>query len=378
MQTPKHVLEAATSAVSPAGPPAARRRRAPDTARPRTTRYDGVQVLRLVAAVLVVITHATFYTHERLSPGQTVWQAGTAGVDIFFVISGFVIVVASRGLAPGVGGAKEFTIRRLIRIVPLYWIATTLNLAILFIAPGEVLHSTVNWWNIICSYVFVPSHNSDGRIEPLLGVGWTLTFEMFFYAVMALAILVRRNIYVFVGAVMLLCTLGSLWRQPDWPTVSYYLSPRVLEFYLGMLVALGSRHWRLSPWVAVPGCVLSLGLLVAGPWVMPALPLIVDRGLPSVVLVACVVALEPAIGARCPRFLVFLGGASYAIYLFHPLVAPGVPVVLGRLRFDNAPVSVVLSVVVAIAVASGLHVVVERPLTEWMNGRRRSARPAAP
>jgi exopolysaccharide production protein ExoZ len=362
------------SPAAPAGVPPTR----PGAGGPKAGRFNGIQALRFVAALLVVITHSTYYTHERLNPEVTVWDAGTAGVDIFFVISGFVIVIASRRLIGRPGGARQFSARRLIRIVPVYWVATTINLAVLLVAPGEVLHSSLDWWNIISSYAFLPSVNAEGKIEPLLGVGWTLTFEMFFYAVFALALLLRRNIYRFVGAVMVLCALGSLWVQPDWPAISFYLSPRVLEFYFGMLLALWSAHRRLPRGVAIGCLIAGFVVLLAGSEFLPPLPLLIRKGIPAVLIVAAVISLEPWAGHRVPRSLIFLGGASYSIYLFHPMVAPIVPAVLNRIGADGTAVSVLSvlgAIVLSTAAACGLHMLVERPVTTYLNARlRRSER----
>jgi exopolysaccharide production protein ExoZ len=343
-------------------------------ARAATPRYEGVQVLRFVAALAVVVTHATFYTHERLDRHLTVWDAGTAGVDIFFVISGFVIVVSSRRLIGRAGGGREFAARRLIRIVPLYWIATTVNLVVLLLLPGQVLHSRLDWWNVTSSYLFLPSYTSDGQIEPLLGVGWTLTFEMFFYAVFAAAILLRRNVYVVVGLVMGACAVGALWHTPGGPAIGFYLSPRVLEFYLGMLLALVSV--RLHPgrtWAAL--CLgAGLVLLFVAPLDGYGLPLLLRKGLPALLVVAGAVFLEPHVGRRLPRALVFLGGASYALYLFHPMIAPAVPALLKHagLRFDV--LSVAGALVVAVAAASVVHAALERPLTRRLNRAWRERR----
>ncbi|WP_425358229.1 acyltransferase family protein [Brevundimonas subvibrioides] len=89
---------------------------------------------------MVVVTHSTFYASERLTPGSYVWGRGTMGVDIFFVISGFVMYASSIHLERASGGWREFATKRLIRIVPLYWLVTSMKLAILLVIPSVVLH----------------------------------------------------------------------------------------------------------------------------------------------------------------------------------------------------------------------------------------------
>ena len=143
-------------------------------------KFDGIQALRFIAAIMVVCTHSFLYASERLGQGSFSWAVGAKGVDIFFVIIGFVMVISSRYLVSVDDGWKEFFKKRLIRVAPLYWAATSFKLIVLLLAANFVLHAKLDWWMILKSYFFIPSHNIDGEIKPFLGVGWTLVFEMFF------------------------------------------------------------------------------------------------------------------------------------------------------------------------------------------------------
>src|ERR1700730_13801630 len=196
-----------------------------------------IQALRIVAAGLVVVTHSTFYAFERLDRNFFVWQRGTRGVDIFFVISGFVMIYSSQKLLALPGGWKTFAERRIVRIVPLYWLITTLKVFILLVTTGLALHTKLSPITVICSYLFLPAKNLDGQIDPVVGVGWTLTFEMLFYFLFALALFLRINVFKFVGVILALLSIGAYFRQPSWPPIAFYLNSIVLEFFLGMLVA---------------------------------------------------------------------------------------------------------------------------------------------
>ena len=156
-----------------------------------TTRlnYEGIQALRFVAALLVVVTHTTFYAHERLDNSFSVWGHGTVGVDIFFVVSGFVMMYSSQKFVGSRIGWQGFGMRRLIRILPMYWIATTVKLAALVLVPAAVLHAALDPQKVVMSYFLLPTRNVDGRVEPLLGVGWTLLFEMFLVAIHLAAVM---------------------------------------------------------------------------------------------------------------------------------------------------------------------------------------------
>lgn len=335
-------------------------------------KYTGVQALRFVAALLVVLTHATLYTSERLDSSVPVWHFGEVGVDVFFVISGFVMMVSTRSLIGDRNGWKSFSMRRIIRIVPMYWIATTIKLAVLVAVPAAVLHATLNPATVLLSYGFLPSRNVDGLVQPLLGVGWTLTFEMFFYFVFALALFLRANRLYLAGIVLTACAVGWLFRGTEWPPAAVYLDPIVLNFLVGMIIG----RWALDR--SARNCALGLGYVL----VLWAVLYAVQpedgagfayhgfvRSLLVTALVLAVVALDPIITGRIPSPVIFMGDASYSLYLFHPLVAPIVPATMAAVGLTSVPVSLALSVTAAVVAAAFVYRVVERPLTAWLRRR---------
>jgi exopolysaccharide production protein ExoZ len=329
--------------------------------------YNVVQALRFIAALMVVITHSTFYTKERLDPNSFFWPDGASGVGLFFVISGFVMVVSSQSLAGTIDGWKTFALKRVVRIVPMYWIATTLKLLALVFASAAVRHAELNPVNILCSYLFIPTTNVEGRIEPLLGVGWTLVFEMFFYAVFAVALLVRRIDYFYiVGSVLAVCALGSLLRNESWPAVRFYLDPIVLDFLLGMIIG----RWALTR-TTIPVSVASLAI-VFGFALLLAPEKYFERNfivslVSSSLIIWGAVALESRFGPYVPKLILFLGSASYTIYLFHPLIAPGIPELLRSLQIGSATISVIGSVIAGIAGSSTVYWILERPITSVLS-----------
>lgn len=335
-------------------------------------KFQGIQALRFMAAFLVVVTHSTFYAHERLSSSIPVWQDGVVGVRVFFAISGFVMVASTASLAGTPDGWKYFSMRRVIRIVPMYWIATTIKLFTMLVLPAAVLHSALDPGKVVLSYLFLPSRNADGAVEPLLGVGWTLVFEMFFYAVFALALLVRANVVYLAGGVLILVAGGSLLRGANWPAWAVYFDPIVLYFLVGMLIA----KLTLNPRTRRRWAPAVLAFLVAGILVMVIHPDIdgsLNNRLFEMLAVSAIVLavawLEPVIGRGVPRFVVYLGAASYSLYLFHPLIAPAVPEVLVRVGITNGAVSVLLSIAVALVATTLIYRFVELPVTAWLQPR---------
>lgn len=327
--------------------------------------YDGVQALRFLAALLVVTTHSFFYASERLGANVRVWDIGTRGVDIFFVISGFVMVVSSRNLINVPQGWAKFAIQRVTRIVPLYWLATSLKVLFMLFSAGMVLHAEFDLDNVLGSYFFIPYLKKPDLIEPVLGVGWTLVFEMFFYFVFSIALFMRVNIYVFVGAIMVLLSLMSLLRPVNYPVWMYLIDPIVLEFWFGMIIGYLTLNGKLikSPYVAIVSLLTILWIVFVPGGSMSR---VIVAGIPSALLVYTVVSIEPYLQNKIPKIILFFGAASYSLYLFHPLIAPIVPVFLNKVHFPILTLSVLLSIFVALSASALVYLYVELSITHLL------------
>ena len=326
----------------------------------RRPTYLGLQVLRVMAAVLVLITHSGFYASERLDRTFKYWETGAAGVDLFFVISGFVMVYSSVNLNGDRRGWSVFSQRRIIRIVPMYWLATTLKLVVMVLAGEFVLHARFSLLNTGLSYLFLPTRNSDGNFFPLLGVGWTLNFEMLFYLLFAVALFLRVSVFKFVGAVLFLLAAGALFRRSNWPAVQFYLSPIVLDFFFGMLIAKACLRGKYLPrGTAVLSVFAGLLLLLVFPVTIRHTSL---AGLAAAMIIGGVVGLEAWL-TWIPGWLIYLADASYVIYLFHPLVAPAAPMVLSKLNMPYPLLSIALSICFALLAGCFIHKLVEKPVT---------------
>ena len=139
----------------------------------------GIQIIRFFAAAMVLFGHITHELNERpqfsdshndlLSP---FFMAG--GVDIFFVISGFIIFLVGHEQFAKPGAPIRFIRQRLIRIVPLYWLLTAAMIASIALFSNQVAHSDINLPLTLASFAFFPVENSYGHFYPVLMVGWTL------------------------------------------------------------------------------------------------------------------------------------------------------------------------------------------------------------
>ncbi len=332
--------------------------------------------LRALAALLVVVHHALSAYRDRMDPrphAVLVWENGMCGVDIFFVISGFVMAISAPGLASLPNPGWVFFRRRLIRIVPLYWIFTTfqlLKLKVGFHMPDQILGST---WHIIASYLFVPALDAGNSPIPLLSVGWTLNYEMMFYVLFTVALFWRVYPLTFLLPTLSVIAVVGWFDHPAWPLFPALASPLVLEFLFGILLAHFTLRGRL------PNPLVSVLLLVVGfaTILTIQLPFYTARaiywGIPAAAIVTGVVALESRIGQRLPKSLLEAGNASYSTYLAHGFVLPVLWVVL--VRFHQTGVAavaelIVLSIVLSLLTGEIVHHCIELPLLNLMRGKK--------
>lgn len=284
---------------------------------PRATLLN-VQALRALAAFMVVCVHLEALA--LMAGGSThATDAGNAGVDLFFVISGFIMVFTT-GRKPQ--GPATFFGARLRRIAPLYWTMTLAVFLVARLAPGLVQSTPTDLGRLLASILFLPDARPDGALRPVIFVGWTLNFEMAFYVLFAFGLMVPRR---WLGVTLTVAALAALvaWGQaarPSEPHLAFYTMPMVLEFGLGMLLGLAWPRLKPPPWSAWPlmaAGLLAFGLILAAPDLWPGADRLIGFGLPATVIVAACLMLERQGRALRWRWVKALGAASYAIYLSH-------------------------------------------------------------
>jgi peptidoglycan/LPS O-acetylase OafA/YrhL len=339
----------------------------------------GVQALRAVAALCVAFLHIA---HDDIANGGDpagIFKAITkffpwdAGVDIFFVISGFVIVHASAKLFGARGGPEVFLRRRLSRIVPLYWIMTTAFLAVLLLSRDDIHGDIGGPGFLAASYLFIPWPRPDGVMQPAFGLGWTLNYEMFFYVVFTPFLLLARRAAV-IGAGILLCVLVAFGPAigPSSHLLAFWSDPIIIEFVFGMEIALIAGAGITLPFMArvllVAGGIVAFHADADGVGIRPII-----YGLPAAAFVAAA-ALGPPAGSigRFEKLLVRLGDASYAMYLVHPFVMRGFSILWHKFHAGNelaGTIYVVAGLAVAQALALAINATLERNLTVWLRRR---------
>ena len=332
-----------------------------------SSNFVTIQALRAVAALLVVIYHAFDMWGLRIdatAPGVS-WGNGAAGVDIFFVVSGFVMVVSSRRIASQSHAAWTFIQHRIIRIVPLYWLLTTAKLILVFSFADLALRSGLDLDYIARSYLFFPVIDGAGHFRPLLPVGWTLTYEFLFYLLFAFALALRVDVLRVLIPGLGLFVVVALFRTDSWPAWTILFNTLVIEFIFGVILAkLTLRGWLLPGGVAACLVVAGFALILVVPEGSENLRTL-TWGLPALAIVAGAVSLEKRVAEALPRWLLALGDASYSVYLTHGFVVPVIGLVFLNFHWSSlaAEAAAVLACLGASAVVGWIvYLMVERPM----------------
>ncbi|WP_412065506.1 acyltransferase family protein [Rhizobium sp. SYY.PMSO] len=326
----------------------------------------GIQYLRALAALAVVLFHAT----ER-SGGH--FRIGAAGVDVFFVISGFIMWTMSerRPVTP-----LRFVLDRLQRIAPSYWIVTAIMIG--GAAVGLFPNMKLTAGHILGSLLFIPVRSpSNGEIWPVLVQGWTLNFEMFFYVIFAACLLLPRRLRLgsLIAVFAAFVVAGAL-IHPQSPLPITYTRPIILEFAAGAVLG---QLWLKGN---IPGPGLGLALVVAAIAGFAAIEILgldfdeLTCGPLAIALVLGMVSIER--GGRLPQIapLTYLGNGSYSIYLWHTLA---ISVIVKLAASTPIPSDVVafLGMISGTLLGIFAYELVEKPLRNLLrNVSWRRARPS--
>ena len=340
-----------------------------------TDRLTLVQILRALAALLVVVAHAAHDADAvaaRLGrPAMEVAKSfdWTFGIHLFFVISGFVMAISARGFGEP-GAPARFLLRRVVRIAPLYWLLTAAVIAGAALAPALMNVPLGGWWLPLASVLFIPALRPNGEIRPALGQGWTLNYEMFFYACFALAMLLPRRA-AFVALTVGLSALVWLGRDltPADPLLFTWTDGLLIEFLFGLWIGVARLGGlRVPPVLAAALTVAGVALAI---WMDPTkgrvpLPGFVLSGVPATLIVAAAgLTRQPRGEGPLLRAAHLLGDASYSLYLVHPFVIRLGREVWTRLVGDALPPFAFIPAAVAASALVGLalYLAVERPMT---------------
>lgn len=323
--------------------------------------FDSIQTLRGIAALFVVLEHVRFL------------NCGAFGVDIFFCISGFMIMFSTHK------STEYFLRKRIIRILPLYYLMTIGTFLLLILFPTMFEQSKADPVFLAKSLLFIPFDIGGGVIQPLMRIGWTVNCEIFFYLLFFVALHISHKYRglicsLLIGLVVVLAQLLPVNFAP----LTFYGNPIMLEFILGILIYyVVWGIYELHSRKALPKIILSITLLVfVGIFAMllitkPGINTLGFRrfflwGIPGMLLVLC--AFLIGIFMTMPRFFVKLGNMSFSLYLIHyyPIM------LLDRMVFDFSACTafslfgVAVSVIICLVAAYIAWYVIEQKLTGYL------------
>ncbi len=339
-----------------------------------------IQALRGIAALLVFVAHIVgaerdYGGGEQLLPAFL--RMGESGVDLFFLISGFIMVyvTAPKNADPnhnnghGINASLGFFYRRATRIYPLYWVLTV-GLIVLYAGKKILFGEDTPIDNYIASFFLLP----DDQF-PIIPVGWTLVHEMYFYLIFSVMLLFHRKFLPLLlagwGILVLLGWLCGLRELNPWFAV--ITSPLTFEFLLGAVIAFlamrGIRPYPGSMTLIAVGILLILFILFADYfypiWFAEHARRMLLFSLPFGLLLYGVIGLEWNTDRVAPRWLVRLGDASYSLYLIHiPMflvVGKLINLLAGPGILDNI-ILIFIYLLSGITAALLVHKYIEQPL----------------
>jgi exopolysaccharide production protein ExoZ len=315
-----------------------------------------IQYLRAIAALFIV------YYHLALRYGAPI-PIGSFPLDLFFVISGFItwVISVDRPISPA-----AFMGRRIVRLVPIYWLATTATALLILAKPNFTYGHELDLGRFLGSLFFLPTLSGD-RILPVMLQGWTLVYEMMFYCIVATSFfLAQRYRPLFIAAIV-----GTLAALHGWVPEDHFFAltkpSLLLEFLAGILLGVVWKNVSLSAgW--------ALLFLVAGPiglalneYYRPDNISILMLVIPPVLVVAGAAYYEKSRGLPDVRLLRFLGDASYSIFIWHVLISIILEGVLLHLHLPNA-LQFALVISTTVVLCCLIYICSDRPMTDYLRG----------
>jgi peptidoglycan/LPS O-acetylase OafA/YrhL len=341
-----------------------------------TAKLNNVQLLRAYAAVAVV------YFHTRFHFGH-VYPIGSFGVDLFFVISGYIMA----RILDSERTRQYFLRRRLLRIVPPYWFFTLLVFVASIFVPQMMISTRNNIPELLKSLVFIPFMKGSGVIRPTLFIGWSINYEMFFYVALAigLAIAPRRAVWIGSGIILAILAACSFVPHPG-PVVQFYSDPIIIEFVMGVLgyyvcQSMGPiRSTSLKSLLLVVGITAALALSFFQAFHLYFTHIrAISLGIAAWIAVCAAVLLASNGWDTRNKLLILIGDASYILYLVHTFVIyfldRALAHRLGHWLSDSTVSGMAIGVTASVVLSILLHLYAERPVLRILTSRYGGHRP---
>lgn len=345
----------------------------------------GLQYLRGIAALMVVLLHARISVNHYLVAiserkflfPESHWAAfGRFGVDIFFVISGFVISITLFKLdVDSMADIRKFIQKRIIRIAPLFWLCLALYVLTIYLMSPN---STFDFLKIFTGAIFQFYSDPRGNPATYYGVSWTLNYEMLFYISTGMIVVIFRKKWPLIVSALFLCTsyLFYVYGKDMNIVQRFVFNPITLEFILGVIVAyLYKMNIKINPIIGIPVIIVCFYYIYTIPerglsdWYIGRT---INAAIPAAVIVLCIINLEFK-NKILDRVFMKLGDSSYSMYLVHGIVFIWINYISNhigiRLNSDDSVYMYFYSIIFISIISSMLfNSYLEKPMLKTLNG----------
>jgi peptidoglycan/LPS O-acetylase OafA/YrhL len=338
-----------------------------------------LQVFRGLAAVMVLLAHSNIMLNKSLFSGSFI--PGYIGVDFFFVLSGFIIMLTCKK-SIGSGEIATYIRKRVLRVFPPYIIYTALAFIVSY-AYEQFTGTRLIYWIYINAQNFLQSislypFSADKTRLPILPVAWTLTHEMLFYILFAALFFIKNKAGILLIAsawIAIIVTAPGMKASGSNYLLDTFLSSRNLEFIMGCVMAYFASHyvnWKIS----VAALICGLGMLAVAwgntlsGYSITTLEDWAVYGIPFALIIFGATRLERFIHnkeGKVFRFLVYIGDASYSIYLVHFIVIIVCKRTINDFGMEYGYIEFWVTSAIALVVSLAMYELIEEPMIRWFN-----------
>jgi len=356
-------------------------------------KIDSIQLLRAIAVISVIYNHSFIiargnnFSDSLQSHFFNLRHWTSIGLDLFFVVSGVIMTIVTKSYLKKQNGWFEFLLKRMVRILPLYWL-----LSVVVYFERYAIKHPVGHDEIAKTILFFPIFAARNALLPIIGQGWSLTFEIYFYLIIVIALVFKpKQIFrPLIATLIILATIGCFVNAHN-VLLRFLTTPILLEFAFGVAVGIGYQYFMghykttklstikvLSVTATVIGLVLMLAsLLYDSDAISTPAVVLTDNtmalwrsliwGLPCAIFVFGLMFMEQAFKLTIPSIWIKIGDASFSGYLTHMLVILTVGKLYPKLGLNNGDVFIIIATLASIAMSLPIYQFVEKPLLNISN-----------
>ena len=325
-----------------------------------------IQYMRAIAVLLVMFYHAMGKGEVYSGASWDWFNFGTAGVDLFFIISGYIMCYTARRKKTSI---YKFIKARFTRIIPLYWTLTIVALVIYLIMPDKI-NSSGGDTSIFHSFTLLPTSS-----KYLIQNGWTLSYEFFFYIIFSFGLIFSDSRKYLIPSIILtiLAMVGQLFR-PDNVYLGFMTNPILIEFVMGIAVFNLMKKYKFSQKIATSLCLSSIILFAGVSYWGRTGDRIIDYGIPCLLLFIGLLNLEDNLQKHKHNHLSKLlgkaGDSSYSSYLIHPFFLVAASLIFDKLGITSFGNLFIISLVLGSLLTGWIcYVALEKPLNKFFRGK---------